>query len=516
MGRVNRLTVAILLTFLLTAFSAFSEQLGLRGNQYNAVTTDGIWCWYGEPKAIYHKGIHEKTYLGWITTMGGVTIASFDHETKQIDTCTIKPRMEPDDHDHPSILVRPDGRIIAVYSGHNLRMYTRTTINPEDITSWGPEQTLTDVACYPNLAQLSADSNRIFLFFRGDPYHAIYDYQPCLMTSLDGTNWTPQKKIIQGADRPYVKYETNGVDEIHIVWENGHRNNPHNMYYAYYKNGAFYKADGSLIKYMAQVPVLGSEADMLYDTLVDGSSASAYDIALDANGYPVIVWVKLVNSRSNHRYNYMRWTGTSWFNKEMTGGGGEVYSGSGFSGGMTLDHENPNIVFLSREINGQHEIERWETSDGGNTWSTTAITRNSYQLNMRPCVPRGNAKGETNLLWIYGRYDGFTLGEYHTSVRMCDVYGTATEISSFAPGSPAGTAPQFRVLRNHDGVTITGFGGIGRRPHLMTLDGRRIRMRLTGNDRFHWQPARPLANGVYFLWGPNSGSPQKVPSTTGP
>ena len=74
------------------------------------------------------------------------------------------------------------------------------------------------------------------------------------------------------------------------------------------------------------------------------------------------------------------------------------------------------MLFLSRQVEGEFEIERWETADLGATWTHQAITAGSGAKNVRPFVPRNRQLGEIEVLWMQGRYDHWT--EYETALRM--------------------------------------------------------------------------------------------------
>src|SRR5690606_38706428 len=81
-------------------------------------TTDGTWCWFQDPRALYYKGEKEQTYTGWITHDGKVQVASYNHATGEITQTTIKDNFQVDDHNNPTFFVRNDGRIMVSYSGH--------------------------------------------------------------------------------------------------------------------------------------------------------------------------------------------------------------------------------------------------------------------------------------------------------------------------------------------------------------------------------------------------------------
>lgn len=75
-------------------------------------------------------------------------------------------------------------------------------------------------------------------------------------------------------------------------------------------------------------------------------------------------------SAADHRYHYARWTGTSWDVHEITLAGGSIRGDGGspyYSGGITLDHEDPSRVYLSRQLGASWQVEAWTTADGGAT-----------------------------------------------------------------------------------------------------------------------------------------------------
>lgn len=50
-----------------------------------------------------------------------------------------------------------------------------------------------------------------------------------------------------------------------------------------------------------------------------------------------------------------------------------------YSCGIALDHSKPETKFLSREIKGIFEIEKWHTVNQVSNWSSEAITSYSNQ-----------------------------------------------------------------------------------------------------------------------------------------
>ena len=123
-------------------------------------------------------------------------------------------------------------------------------------------------------------------------------------------------------NRPYVKIASDGKDRIHMIFTDGHPRNEasNSVYYACYRNGAFYKADGTRIAGVGQLPVIPEQADCVYNAAATGARAWVFDVAADEVGRPVIVYTRLPQE-TDHRYHYARWDGGKWTDSELCAGG---------------------------------------------------------------------------------------------------------------------------------------------------------------------------------------------------
>ena len=67
---------------------------------------------------------------------------------------------------------------------------------------------------------------------------------------------------------------------------------------------------------------------------------------------------------------------------------GRAPAGPSFhSGGATLDHEDPRVVYLSRTIGHWNQVEQWFTPDTGRTWSHRQLTTDPNGYAIRPVTP---------------------------------------------------------------------------------------------------------------------------------
>ena len=286
------------------------------GERWPSFTQDGAWCWFSDPRAIYFEGEKSQTFAAWVRSDGSIMIGAYDHESEQLTEAMLHERLEVDDHDVPSILVRDDRRLVVFYSRHSEDdFYMRISENPEEITSWSQPQLRPlnqnptypaderRAYCYSNPFQLAEDGGRIFLFWRG------IGNKPCLSISANGgQTWGPGRVVISPEEtyknqRPYVKYASNDQDRIHLAFTNGHpRREPTNgIYYACYRGDAFFRADGTRFTGLDSIPFDPWEADVVYDARKTGVRAWVWDVAEDDRGFPVIVYVRLPEE-TDHRY----------------------------------------------------------------------------------------------------------------------------------------------------------------------------------------------------------------------
>src|SRR5271157_3377376 len=133
------------------------------GEQFAAISKDAIYTWYGEPKAIYYEGAHKRTYMTWNSSTGTKGIGYYDHDTQDTMTLPLPPMpYGSDDHCHPAIIARPDGKLIIFCTGHDGNEVTEHIAkNPEDISSW--EAPIYPGGnggyCYPNAVFLKAEGD---------------------------------------------------------------------------------------------------------------------------------------------------------------------------------------------------------------------------------------------------------------------------------------------------------------------------------------------------------------------
>lgn len=415
------ISINIIALSLLLNITAFAQKTA---SDYKIVANDAAWCWFSDPRAVYHKGEQESIYYGYINSKGDVMISKRNQNNGGVQNYTLHKQLQVDDHNVPSILFLPDGRLMAFYTEHNGRFFIRKSKNPEDITSWEPERVIPfggKRITYSHPVMLKEENNRIYMFWRGS------DWRPSFSFSDDlGETWSPAQALIasQGANnRPYLKVASDNKGRIDFAFTDGHPAvEPMNsVYHMYYEKGNFYQTNGDRLASLEQAPLEHSKVKKVYDGTQTGIRAWISDITLDRNKRPILVYTRYP-SDTDHRYHYAAWDGKKWNDEEMTAAGpamtivpaGEKNRETFYSGGISLDHQSPVNVYLSRQINGIFELEHWRKNAKG--WKITPLTGKSAIHNMRPYVVAENGRNKPVLLWMTGNYHHYT--NFKTDLRI--------------------------------------------------------------------------------------------------
>jgi hypothetical protein len=445
--RKRRLEVALVVYALgtcLTASQCFAAN-DVAGNMI-LINDNGAWSWFEDERAIVDltagtagklivSSIANSAGTGGAPRSGDVEVMSVDLASLAVDRFTLSDALQADDHNTAALWKRADGRYVASYSKHGSDLLTRIRIstNPGDVTAWGAETTINQAggATYSNLHYMAAENGgagRLYNFSRTldwDPHVSTSSNQSQTWTASAGRllNWplpTGDPKYT-GSDgsRPYLKYASNGVDEIHFLTSTDHpRGYDNSIYAGYIKNGKVYNSlgveidsnlfDGNALPPTAYTTVFNTDTSPL-------SYAWTTDYQLDSLDRPYALFTARNGSDSlDHRFLYARFDGTQWNVHEVAKAGGYLYSQENdYTGLAALDPSNPNRLFISTKIDprtqvtmAHYEIFEGNTSNGGANWTWQPITFNSTRDNLRPIVPKWDVN-HTALLWMRGTYDSY-------------------------------------------------------------------------------------------------------------
>ena len=416
---------------------------------------NGGWSWFMDPRVIVDEG---KLIVGSVRSVGpeattrddprwgNVEIEVYDIATGKVDTTVLHPHFQQDDHNGPAFLVRPDGRILAIYTKHAVerKVYWRIS-EPHNPLAWGPTSILEtpgrdvtyagDNDTYSNPFRLP--NGRTYNFFRGVNHDPNYMY-----SDDDGTTWKYGGRWLYGRTgySPYLKYASDGKGTVHFVTTEDHpRNFDNSLYHGYLRDGTLYHSDGRGVGPLNT----GTEAKIAtwdFTKVFQGTPdnvAWMVDIRLDKDDRPYVLFSTQVDGRGlprgqggmDLRYHYARWDGRAWYEHEIAYAGTRLYpSEDDYSGLGALDPNNPDVLYISTDADPatgkplvsaadqrrHYELFRGVREGKSDRWTWTPITRNSTVDNLRPIIPKWNDR-RTALVWMRGKYV-HNHGEWYSAV----------------------------------------------------------------------------------------------------
>lgn len=411
---------------LLTVLGMHAQQDSFSGH---VVADEGAWCWFADPRAIHYKnaaGTINSSYLGYIDVHGNVKATQMDYLTGHRTEVLVRSYFQPDDHNNPTFLVLPDERIFIIYSRHTdeAAFYYRISQKPGDITTLGAEHRIATAnnTTYPSPFIMADDPNHVYLCWRGIGWHPTIGR----LTMPDENDdmkfdWGPFQMVQSTGARPYAKYHSNGKDKIYVTYTTGHPDNEQPNW-VYFNVVNINKGNGAILE-----DIKGNKLSTIADgkfnvkktndyknaypyTVVDAPSDRrdwVWQTTLDKDQNPVIAMVRINGGKSQHDYHYAKWTGSEWRVTFLANGGGRFHSSNTeycYSGGMALDPESPNQIYLSVPVDGVYEIHKYTVDADGKVAATEAVTKNSAKNNVRPWVLPGSANSPLRLAWMNGDY----------------------------------------------------------------------------------------------------------------
>jgi putative BNR repeat neuraminidase len=384
----------------------------------------GAWSYFGDARSVTHR---RHVFTGFISPKGDVWVVETDLETRRTRKRMIYRDLGVDDHNNPS-LVFWHGRLMAFFSEHSGRvlgkgaqMRYRVSRRPHTIRGgFGPVRRVPTNTpgglgyTYPNPVRAGG---RLFLFWRGG------DWNPTFSVTTNGRSWLPARTLIRGPgtllhpERPYAKYAEGPGATFDVAFSDAHVQEWHNsLYYLRYRRGAFFRADGRRIGTLADVPFDRSQVEAVYRWRRGAGRAWPHDVAAGPDGLPVIVYTRRRGGPDGtDHFRYARYNGRSWVDREMisAGEGAPTFT----SGGITLDHEDPGNVVLSRRVGTYNQVELWNTFDHGHRWTRATLTRYQHGFSMRPVFPRNfHQTGKAVVVYFRGTAESYT--KFATRVIM--------------------------------------------------------------------------------------------------
>lgn len=431
-------TVQFLLFFSVVCFSSEREVRQDPPNyQIRTFANDGAWLWFNDQNIIVDNNT---IYIGSESSQGYSKVDLYQVSGKGgktteylLSTWTAK-----DDHNYPALLKLKNGDILATYSKNpSDKMYYRIANVSSDKSkrkqlNWLPEASidLYNGMSYNNSIMLSGENNRIY------NWYSIFTGSPAMVTSDDqGKSWAKDFSYMEAGKNhssPYLKYASDGKERVDILYTDGHPRNEYrnNIYHIFYRKGQFFLSDGTRIRSLdsAKVnPMSPEEGTKIYDGGQQGP-AWVWDIEYDRHKNPVAAYISSADGAEGNdlRYRYAKWDAVKqqWHEQQIAYAGKHLYVPENhFAGGITIDPENTNVVYISSNVDpytgtatqdGRFQIYRGVTQNDGTTWIWKQLTFDIDQDNLRPMVPQ-NHHAKRCVFWFSGEYKSSL--DFKTKIR---------------------------------------------------------------------------------------------------
>jgi hypothetical protein len=403
---------------------------------------NGGWCWYQDERAVVDTKAN-KLVIGSVASGGSrngyqeAVIYDIAAGTKKLFTLSTGLAGNVDDHNAPALLIRPDGKYFAMWSGHRSDCLSRTSIF--DGSAWSAEKKFDWAGS--GCPWAGADTNMVTYsnpWYMGSSIFAAVrsvGTDPAILSSTDdGATLSYYGRLMATKQTGYVagyfKYWGNNTDRIDFVGTEAHpRDKDTSLFHGYIKDGKVYDSLGAVKDDELKDPnaTTSTAVDINTYTAVfkTGSTIGGvklehawnHDIVRYADGSIAILGQARVTGTGtddpDKRMLYFRFDGTSWKATYLVKAGKKLYADEqDYTGLGALVPDDPTTIYISSPYDpstdmmgssGKREIWRGTTCDNGATFKWTPITANSTKDNIRPIVPKWDAS-HTALLWMRGTY----------------------------------------------------------------------------------------------------------------
>jgi len=361
------------------------------------------------PAGVYHNGV---TYVCYQGPFEDPYVAAYNHRTRKwegpykagVSEMGKDPNRKKriDNHGKPSIIIDDSGYIHIAFGGHGgMRKHGRNVLGnhhygknehavskkPLDISSW---ETLDNIPPFGTYNQfIKTNNGDIYLFYRHGAHRSDWVYQK----SVDNGRTFDQpvsflkhkRRTDQAAEDSWYPWITKGNDnelivafDYHLCSDGGKNSNNglghipkrYNVYYMVFDTGTgeWRNVEGDLL----DLPVTKEEADkkaLVARTDGNWTFQGVVDLYTDGNPHIGITIGKDVGEKKSALKNmhHFRWDGTEWTQNENAGlpvGNGDIEAGAPGEVSTYLESVNEE---------GFGEVGRWDSSDGGATFSKADV-----------------------------------------------------------------------------------------------------------------------------------------------
>ena len=391
-----------------------------------SVADDGAWTWFNDERVVFHMN---NFYVSYVKSDGKTAMTSYGteimpshHACKEHILSTWE---QEDDHNNAALLPLKDGRLLATYAQHSSaksfyqRIFVISRFKPATCSDErrfkrvDAERGLT----YQNLHRMKAENGRIYNFFRGNNFNPHF-----IWSDDEAETWSDAVQLIQvgeGNQRPYIKYVSNGNERIDLLYTDGHPRDckQNNVYHMYYRDGAFRRTDGTIIRTMDELksnPMKPEEGTLVFEGATANGRGWVWDLDYDRHGQPFGAFVSSPSGDvgTDMRYWTARLESGRWRCEQVGHAGSNLYpKEEHYAGGIALHPGNDGQLVVSADVDpgtGEplpkriHQL--FKGTKNANGWTWEQLTHDPVNNHLRPVIVRGERNA---LFWFAGDYRSY-------------------------------------------------------------------------------------------------------------
>jgi len=360
------------------------------------------YCAWTRPMAVYAPAA-DKTFFVFGNADNSPTIGLYDHKMKKLGhAVVVGSNPDMDAHKNPHILIDEQGYIYVFYRSHCTPTYLAKSANPYDISEWVDMGVVVQRSSYPQPWQLK--SNEIFVLYRGGGTH---DATESAVRSTDGgKSWSEPMAIVATPPKNgcyAVSIAEHGAypRKVHLAWSvtRGKWWQRYHVFYAHSDDGGttWKKSDGSV----CELPITEPVSEVVFRSDVPDRGVWLKDIQLDSNGYPYILFVDANTLTYECIWRIAKCVAGKW-SLHTVAKSDHMYDG----GALVMFADDDIRVYApttpSQPYQDGGEIEEWQSTDGGITWTNTKHLTSGSKYSHNHVKAVSNGASDFRVFWNYG------------------------------------------------------------------------------------------------------------------
>lgn len=375
---------------------------GHTSEEFKSITFNGGYNWTesAQSNAVSFKGKQDRTYVSWVDNYGDVHVGAYDNKSGEISSKQIFDNKENTAVTSTSLSVNAEGQVsVFVGFAQDELSFMAVASSDESIEEWDIKQFQSTGMYSIQPVKSTSEKGAIDLYWQNKEGDVFYAKAVNKDSALDN-------KQLLSKEVSNFKVITDKENGVHVVFTKNSKeaNGESQLYYVKIKEGKVSQENGTAVQDLAKGTLSTDQLTSLSEN-TSGNAVWAWDIALTAENYPVIVYSTTTDTVKAN-YSRVVWNGKKWENKLLADANGQfAYTKETIApyqvGGVTIDENSSDILYVSIKRGDFFEIEKWKTTNKGKSWKVEQLTSGSTMDNLLPMSVKGAVANQTpQVIWL--------------------------------------------------------------------------------------------------------------------